>query len=519
MFWAFLCVNDSELIMIKRIAIVGGGTAGWLAANHLGHALVGSGIEITLIESPTIPTIGVGEGTVPSMRNSLKKFGISETDFINECDVTFKQSIKFVNWLDKSKHGSNFYHHLFDHPHVFGEQLTDAWLRQSSDSDYASFVSKQHACCEHNLAPKTIATPEYAGVNGYAYHFDAKKFAAFLGRHAQKQFAVKHRYAEIEEVITDQDGYITQLIDTDGNATAFDFIIDCSGFSAAFIGQKLGVGYIDKSDYLLTDTAITIQVPTNPEQEIPPYTIATAHQAGWIWDIALTQRRGVGLVYSSKYMTEEQALVKLHRYLGNQFTHLTPRKIPIKVGRREKMWHKNCVAIGLSQGFVEPLEATAILIADFSANLLSKRFPRCRADIALIADDYNRQVNYVWEQTFDFIKMHYCVSDRTDSGFWRENRNKTQISDKLKYNLARWQRFAPQREDFESKFDLFDLENYLYVLFGMKYLPTLNTGHSDNMAHEQLTQLKQQRVNQLLAELPTHRALLAKIKMFGMQKY
>ncbi|MCF7516750.1 tryptophan halogenase family protein [Pseudoalteromonas sp. L21] len=504
-------------MMIKKIAIVGGGTAGWLAANHLGQSLQGSNIEITLIESPTIPTIGVGEGTVPSMRNSLQKFGISESDFINECDVTFKQSIKFVNWLDKTKHGSNFYHHLFDHPHIFGEQLTDAWLVSNESSDYASFVSKQHLCCEKNLAPKTITTPEFMGVNGYAYHFDAKKFAAFLSRHAEQSFSVKHHFADIKDVVVDDAGYITHLVDEHDVAMAFDFVIDCTGFSAAILGNKLGVEFLDKSDCLLTDTAITLQVPTSPDDEIPPYTIATAHQAGWIWDIALTQRRGVGFVYSSKYMTEQQALDKLHKYLGEKFNHLTPRKIPMKVGRREKMWHKNCVAIGLSQGFVEPLEATAILIADFSANLLAKRFPRCKADIALVIDDYNRHVNYVWEQTFDFIKMHYCISDRTDSEFWIDNRKDEQLSPQLKNNLARWQRFAPNREDFASKFDLFDLENYLYVLFGMRYLPasdTLNTVRG----FEQLTSLKQQRVNQLLGELPTHRALLEKIKKFGMQK-
>ena len=503
--------------MIKKIAIVGGGTAGWLAANHLGHALLQSGIEITLIESPNIASIGVGEGTVPSMRNSLQKFGISESDFINECDVTFKQSIKFVNWLDKHKHGANFYHHLFDHPHIFGEELTQQWLAEGNGNDYADFVSKQHACCENNLAPKTIATPQYAGINGYAYHFDAKKFAAFLGSHATQHFAVKHLFAEIKDVSCDEQGFITHLIDSEGNALEFDFIIDCSGFSAAFIGQKLGVGFVDKSDSLLTDTAITLQVPTQSDDEIPPYTIATAHQAGWIWDIALTERRGVGFVYSSKYMSDEQAHAKLHHYLGNKFEHLTPRKIPMKVGHREKMWHKNCVAIGLSQGFVEPLEATAILIADFSAGLLAKRFPRTRDDINLVADDYNQQVNYVWQQTFDFIKMHYCISDRTDSAFWRDNKKADQLSDKLKNNLARWHRFTPVREDFASKFDLFDLENYLYVLFGMNYVPAKQQSkQSDN---QQVAEFKQQRVKQLLSELPKHRELLDKIKKFGLQKY
>lgn len=505
--------------MIKKIAIVGGGTAGWLTANHLGQALLGKNTEITLIESPTIPTIGVGEGTVPSIRHSLEKFGIRETDFIRACDVTFKQSIKFVNWLDKTKHGENYYHHLFDHPYIFGEEVTQQWLANGSQHRYAAAVSKQEICCEENYAPKTIATPEYVGVNGYAYHFDARKFAIFLMKHAQTTFAVKHLYADILDVSLDDNGFITHLIDSNNNQLPYDFIIDSSGFSAAIIGKKLNVGFIDRSEELLTDTAITLQVPTSSEEEIPPYTIATAHQAGWIWDIALTQRRGVGFVYSSKHMDEACAVKKLHHYLGNKFTDLKPRKIPIKVGRREVFWHKNCVAIGLSQGFVEPLEATAILLTDFSAGLLSKRFPLLKADMEYLAPDFNQRVAHIWESTFDFIKMHYCISDRNDSSFWQDNRQLAGISKRLKSNLARWQHFAPLREDFDSKFDLFDLENYLYVLYGMNYLPRKDaiTEPVAAIADKQCA-FKANRITQLLTELPKHRDLINKIHQFGLQK-
>lgn len=505
--------------MIRKIAIVGGGTAGWLAANHLGHSLLETNTEITLIESPTIPTIGVGEGTVPSIRNSLQKFGIRETDFIRECDVTFKQSIKFVNWLDKTKHGENYYHHLFDHPHIFGEEMTQQWLAGESQNRYANAVSKQEICCEEKYAPKTISTPEYVGINGYAYHFDAKKFAAFLMKHAQDAFAIKHLYADIIDIAIDDDGFISHLIDSNNKHLAYDFIIDCSGFSAAIIGEKLNVDFIERSDELLTDTALTLQVPTSLDDEIPPYTIATAHQAGWIWDIALTKRRGVGFVYSSKHMDEEQAVKKLHHYLGNKFTDLQPRKIPMKIGRRELFWHKNCVAIGLSQGFVEPLEATAILITDFSAGLLSKRFPRYKADIEHIAPDFNKHVAHVWESTFDFIKMHYCISDRSDSLFWQDNRKASGVSSKLTSNLARWKSFAPLREDFSSKFDLFDLENYLYVLYGMNFLPRKKavTEQVTDLADKQCT-FKNKRIKQLLAELPKHRELINKIHQFDLQK-
>ena len=506
--------------MIKKIAIIGGGTAGWLAANHLGKALQDQDeVSITLIESPSIPTIGVGEGTVPSIRKSLQKFGISESDFISQCDVTFKQSIKFKNWLNKSKHGENYYHHLFDHPCPFGDDLTTAWLAQHQDIHYADFVSKQSQACERNYAPKTITTPEFIGINGYAYHFDALKFAKFLAAHAKEKFKVGHIQADIKDAELDEQGYITHLITQTEQKYAFDFIIDCTGFSSAILGDKLGVSFISKAESLLTDSVLTIQVPTESNSEIPPYTIATAHQAGWIWDIALTSRRGVGFVYSSKHMTEQEARRKLAHYLGVQSNDVTPRHIRFTVGRRERFWEKNCVAIGLSQGFVEPLEATAILIADFSADLLSKRFPQNREDIEILKDQYNHNIAYIWEQTFDFVKMHYSISDRNDSQFWLDNRDESTISTKLISNLKRWKQFPPIREDFESKFDLFDFENYLYVLYGMKYItrtPHLNIEYKNlTLRQSKLLELKREKI---LSELPAHRLLLEKIKKYGLQK-
>ncbi|MGS0535273.1 tryptophan halogenase family protein [Pseudoalteromonas sp. SaAl2] len=501
-------------MMIKKIVILGGGTAGWLTANHLGSALKSRGFEITLIESPNIPTIGVGEGTVPAIRKSLRSFGVSESEFIKECDVTFKQSIKFVNWLDKNAHGENHYHHLFDHPEIFGEGLIDSWLSTKQSDSFANYVSKQEQSCEKNLAPKLITTPEYAGINGYAYHFDAKKFAAFLGKHAVNHFSIKHELMEITDAELDCDGFITHLVTSKGDKVNCDFIVDCSGFKSTILGDKLGISFHDRSVDLLTDTALTIQVPTSDKVEIPPYTLATAHKAGWIWDITLTQRRGVGFVYSSKHMSEEEARGKLAKYLG--LDDISPRKIPMKVGQREQFWHKNCVAIGLSQGFVEPLEATAILIADFSADLLSKRFPVCRDDICFIADDFNKIIKLVWDKTFDFIKMHYCISDRTDSPFWLANKDiSSSTLTELKKNLTKWGRYGPMKEDFQSKFDLFDYENYLYVLYGMKYLPKNRIG--SEYPDDKLFEMKKIKTQQIVNKLPQHRELLDKIKQYGLQ--
>lgn len=494
--------------MIKQVVIVGGGTAGWLTANHLGQSLKKKGVNVTLLESPNIPTIGVGEGTVPSIRQSLRKFGISESEFIRKCDVTFKQSIKFINWLDRKKHGENAYHHLFDIPVPFGLDLTAYWL-QSSTMPFSQMVAPQHAVVENYKAPKNVNTPEYLGLTSYAYHLDAKKFADLLRDNAVGNLDVKHIKADVVDVERDAAGYITALKTVQAGKIDADFVVDCSGFSAFILGEKLGVPFVDRSDLLLTDTALTVQVPTDVNDAIPPYTLATAHQAGWIWDIHLTRRRGIGLVYSSKHMSEDIACSKLDHYLGGKLANYNWRKIPIKVGRREHFWYKNCVAIGLSQGFVEPLEATAILIADFSADLLSKRFPADRAENELLAERFNQRVIHGWEQVLMFIKLHYCVSDRSDSAFWRDNHEHLSIPTTLQKRLDLWRSFPPCREDFFSKFEFFDFENYLYVLYGMKYQTAKPAVKEDYLSAAKLHHQKvMDKSVLLLRELPDHRELL-----------
>lgn len=506
-------------VLIKKIAIVGGGTAGWLVANHLGQQFRHQpGITITLIESPTIPTIGVGEGTVPAIRYSLKKFGVSETDLLTQCDATFKHSIKFINWLDKSKHGENAYHHLFSNPLVHGFDLTSLWLHQVGD--YSSFVSPQAAVVAASLAPKSITAAEFQCTVPYAYHFDARKFAGLLHANAAESFRVQYVQADVTDIRTDEAGFITHLVTAQQEELAFDFVIDCTGFQAALLGEKLKIPFQSCADQLFTDTALAVQVPYNQEPTLPPYTLASAHQAGWVWDIGLTSRRGVGFVYSSAHMTEDKAYQKLERYVGkSELATLSVRKIPMQVGRRAKFWHKNCVAIGLSQGFVEPLEATAILLADFSADLLSQCFPAERSEMDLVAERFNQRMVHAWDRVLDFIKLHYCISDRTDSDFWHDNREPASIPESLQQKLALWRNHVPTREDFFSKFEVFDLENYLYVLYGMKY-PTkkpLLTPDYQTKAELAAKQVQQQ-AKVLGSELIPHQELLAKIKQYGLQK-
>jgi len=470
---------------IKNIAIVGGGTAGWLAANHLGTELSKiDGITITLIESPDIPPIGVGEGTVPTIRESLKKFGISEGEFIRTCEVTFKQSIKFVNWMDEDHHKNkypdqeNAFHHLFDAPSPFGKDLSEHWLAQSQNNQtqkcYANFVSPQFNSCEKYKGPKTLDTPEFQGAHGYAYHLNAAKFAQLLAKNAIEKFNVKHVLANVCEVELAIDGEISALHTKESGRLEFDFFIDCTGFEGLLMEKALKVPFVSKSKELLVNKALVVQVPTEKDDEIPPFTIATAHQAGWIWDIALTNRRGVGLVYSDNHMSDKEASDKLDNYLGNNAKGLSYRTLSMRIGHSEKFWHKNCVVLGLAQGFLEPLEATSILLTDFAASFLARKFPKNKADMEVLAQRFNQVMDYAWLRVIDFIKLHYYLSDRRDSQFWLDNQKDEVLTDSLKQRLELWHRFTPHPDDFFAQFEVFNVDNYLYLLYGMNYPTVIN---------------------------------------------
>lgn len=462
-------------MQIKKVAIIGGGTAGWLAANHLGAELShNSLLDITVIESQDVPSIGVGEGTVPYIMNSLKRFGISEAEFLVKCDATFKQGIKFVNWLDTNIHGDNHYYHPFDVPYPKGFNVTSYMLTKGLRFDS---VGIQADLCELGLSPKHKSNGDYEGVVSYAYHFNALKFAELLSNNAKRRFGIKHLIATIKSATKDEFGNVSSLVTRDNEELQFDFYVDCSGFSSILIDKTLQTPFVSKSEELIVDTALVQQVDLAANEEIRPYTTATAHSAGWIWDIPLTNRRGTGFVYSSKYMSEQEAKTQYAKYLKIPESDFNPRKIPMEVGYREFFWNKNCVALGLAQGFVEPLEATSILLTDFSAELLCRNFPRTIEDIPTLQEDFNRATRYAWDRTVDFIKLHYCISDRQDCGFWEENRDVRTWSKELTQKLQKFKLRPPIQSDFFSRFELFDDKNFQYVLYGMQYstdLPNMN---------------------------------------------
>ncbi|MDN3380632.1 MULTISPECIES: tryptophan halogenase family protein [unclassified Pseudoalteromonas] len=512
---------------IRDIVILGGGTAGWLTANHLAshykESIAAGNLSIRLIDSPDVATVGVGEGTVPVIRETLKSFGISETQLLMKCDTTFKQSIKFVDWTyNPSEKPNNYYHHLFEYPHLGNKSINAFWLQNKAKcpEHYASCVSIQHDICEANLAPKNIQIPEYGGVVNYAYHLDASKFTELLKENAIDNLAVQHTHAHVSNVKLSADGYISELELLNEGVLSGDLFVDCSGFEGKLINKALNGSFVDKSDVLLCDTALAIQVPYEEnEQTIKPYTIAHAQKAGWIWDIGLTTRRGVGLVYSSDHISEDNAYKELADYL--EADSVDARKIPMKTGYQKEPWLKNCVSIGLSQGFVEPLEATGLLVFDMTAKMLATKLPINFSEMKNIAKDYNQQVGAIWENIIDFIKLHYCISKRDDTQFWLDNRQETNIPGDLLQKLKYWQTHIPSQFDFERTTDLFKLENYLYVMYGMDFDVDVNAiiqRHPTISATTTHIDKIQQASELAMKSLEKQRELLHKIKQHGLGK-
>lgn len=498
--------------MLKRIAILGGGTAGWLAANHLAVELRSSPVEITLIESKDIGIIGVGEGTVPYIKKSLQKFGISEVEMLLECDATFKTGIKFENWLTSAPVEKNFYYHPFSSPFPNGYDVTPFYLKNSSKFPFSD-VSTVVCLSEKKLCPKRISSVEFQGALEYAYHFDAHKFGKLLARNACGKLGVLHRFETIVDAEIDTQGNIDGLITKEGEKIAFDFYVDCSGFSAKLIENKLAAKFIEKSNQIPTNQVLTCQIPTENESPISPFTLAQAHGNGWIWDIPLTTRRGVGFVYSSDFISVDQAHSEFAKYLGVNEDTFEPRKLAMKIGFREKFWVKNCVALGLAQGFVEPLEATSILVTDFSAELFARTFSLDSAAMVAAANYFNRAVSYTWERVMDFVQLHYLISNRRDTDFWKVVTEGAQLSEVLAERLAMWRSLHPKKSDFFSRFDLFDVDNYLYVLYGMKF----NTAVRPMLAREekvflQLISSVKADSEQLSRELLGQREWLTKFK-------
>lgn len=508
---------------VRKVVIVGGGTAGWLAAGVIAakhRSRMPAGFSVTLVESPATPIVGVGEGTWPTLRTTLSRIGVSETEFFRHCNAAFKQGARFARWTTGA--ADDAYYHPLMLPQSFSRiNLVPHWLAAGDGRSFADAVCPQSRICDDGLAPKTIATAEFEAIANYAYHLDAGKFAAFLQKHCCERLGVHHVPADVRRVNLDEDGDIRSLDTVQAGEIDGDLFLDCTGFKALLIGEALGVPFKECGDVLFCDTALAVQVPYESETDpIASHTLATAQSAGWIWDIGLPTRRGVGHVFSSRHISAEDAERELRAYLGPAGKDLPVRLIPIRSGHRETFWKRNCVAIGLSAGFLEPLEASAIVLIEMSAKLIAEQMPVCREVMDVIAARFNATTLYRWGRIIDFLKLHYALTQRDDTAFWRDNRLPETIPERLRDLLLLWRYQSPWfHDEFDRIEEVFPAASYQYVLYGMGFRtevePDALAGNARNAERAMRENIAQ--TERLRTGLPRHRDLIRKIVEQGLQ--
>ena len=482
---------------IHKVVVAGGGTAGWMAAASLAK-LLGKTLDITLVESEQIGTVGVGEATIPTLLTLHDLLKIKEQDFLSAVQGTFKLGISFENWRDVGK----------DYIHSFGWTGQDCWAagfqhfwlkgkKLGISREFGEYCNEWLAAKENRFAvlPNNRLN--------YAYHIDASLYAKFLRSIAEQHGAVRQE-GKIRQVEQDpESGFITALELESGKRIEGDLFIDCTGFRGLLIEQTLSAGYEDWTHWLPSNSAVAVQ--TASVGPPIPYTRAIARDCGWQWRIPLQHRVGNGIVFSSKHWSDDEAIdVLLKNIEGKPLTE--PRVIKFQTGQRRRHWHKNCVAMGLSSGFIEPLESTSIHLIQRSIIRLMQMFPYDgvrQPDIV----EFNNQMNFEIENVRDFIILHYHVTDRTDTPFWRQCRS-MEIPESLTHRI---ELFRQTGRVFKIPTELFGENSWIQVMMGQglipeQYHPIVNM--MDDAELEKFLTGIHASVKDMVSQLPEHQRFI-----------
>ncbi|WP_431050314.1 tryptophan halogenase family protein [Roseateles sp. L2-2] len=491
--------TDPSRAPVRRVVIAGGGTAGWMVAACLSKTL-GKGLDIRLVESDEIGTVGVGEATIPTLLTFNHLLGIPEQEFMAATQATFKLGIKFEGWRDVGE----------DYIHSFGTTGTDHWTagfqhfwrkgrERGLATDYGDYCLELRAAQENRFAhlPR-------AGMN-YAFHIDATLYGRYLRRFSEALGVVRVEGKIAEVLRHGPDGDLRALKLQDGTEIEGDLFIDCTGMRSLLLGQTLGVGYQDWSEWLPCDSAIAVQ--TAGVREAVPYTRSIAHPWGWQWQIPLQHRVGNGVVFSSRYTDDDTARAAL---LGNiEGEVLTePRVIRFKPGQRDVVWKRNVVGIGLASGFLEPLESTSIHLIQRSAIRLMQMFPKDgirQSDV----DEYNAQMAHELEHIRDFIVLHYHVTNRVDSPMWRDMRAMG-VPASLQHRLDL---FRETGRVFRVPNELFTENSWIQVMLGQGLMPEQHHPIADLMDDRELGGFlgeMRERIEQTVRQLPGHQQYVAR---------
>ncbi len=489
---------------VNKVVIVGGGTAGWISAAALVRFL-GGVVDIELVESDAIGTVGVGEATIPQLIRLNKVLGFDEREFMRETKATYKLGIKFENW---GQLGSAYLH-------TFGEvginlaslHFHQYWLRSIQQGDSSSlwdFSLHNEAAKQHRFAHLERVGDTPMGGLAYAFHFDAGLYAAYLRRYSEGQGVVRTEGKVADVELDGESGFVQAIVLESGKRIAGDLFIDCSGFRGLLIGQALGVDYDDWSHWLPCNSAVA--VASKSPSTLPPYTKSTAHDAGWQWRIPLQHRVGNGHVFCNQYVDDDAATRTLLAHLTGEPLG-DPRILRFTTGRRQRFWHKNCVAIGLSSGFMEPLESTSIHLIQSNISELINLFPHQQFAQATI-DEYNRQVGTEFELIRDFLILHYKQTQRDDTDFWRYCRQ-MKIPDSLQQKL---ELFRESGRIVREPKDLFRDSSWVQVMLGQGLVPEQHHRLADRLSDQELADfLANVRaiVKQAVARLPEHKNYVA----------
>ncbi len=493
---------------IRRIVIVGGGTAGWMSAAALARLIEHAGVSVTLVESEEIGTVGVGEATIPSIRVFNSLLGLDEDDVLRHTNGTFKLGIEFVDWYRRDSR----YLHPFG---TYGADLQairfhQLWLRLKELGEPQLGTLGEYNLCTMAAARHRFMRPQ-GGPDSvlaslrYAFHFDASAYARYLRDQAERK-GVKRIEGRITDVrLRPEDGFIASVVLHDGRALEGDLFIDCSGFRSLLLGTALGIEFERWDHWLPCDRAIA--VPCESTGPLLPFTRATADSAGWRWRIPLQHRTGHGHVYCSEFMSDDDALARLMAATDGA-PRAEPRRLKFTTGCRHRLWEKNCVAIGLSAGFLEPLESTGIhLIQTGIATLMAlfpdRRFARCENDA------YNRYLRQEYAHTRDFLILHYKATERDDAPFWRRCRQMS-IPDSLQQRI---ELFESKGRALPASDELFTLSSWVAVMMGQGIEPGGHDPLADALPLENLRQFLRH-VREVVAKtaeaMPGHQAFIAR---------
>jgi tryptophan halogenase len=491
---------------IRDIVIVGGGTAGWMAAAAMAKVLGTQRWNITLIESDLIGTVGVGEATIPPITQFNKLLGIDEDEFIRETNATFKLGIEFVGWGRKD--------HTYIHP--FGLMGVDSngvafsnywlrWLKAGGDPDNMRFCVEAEAGRQGKFMRTPETQPGPMPKINYAFHFDASLYAAYLRRYAEKRGVVRTEGQITGVAQNPESGFIESVTLKDGRVVRGDFFLDCSGFRGLLIEETLKAGYEDWSRWLPADRAAAM--PCERVDDPIPMTRSTLREAGWQWRIPLQHRTGNGYVFCSQFISDDEACEALKGRLDGAAL-AEPRVLRFVTGRRKVSWSKNCVALGLSSGFLEPLESTSIHLIQRGIVKLLAMFPRDSVDPALAAC-FNFEMQRDYERIRDFIIAHYKVTEREDTPLWAYCKHMS-VPDTLQ---AKLELFRRRGEALSDPQELFQEMNWFAILYGQGIVPEDYHPIADAMSEDELKLLLanvRNGIQQRLSAMPTHQAFIDK---------